>query len=148
MRGFLRVLLYVAAGPYVGLLAMALMIGSWTLATTGSPRDFTLGSELLSPLILMITYVVGGIPALLTGIAAIFVARRLRGWRNWLVVTLIGGALGFALASAVAGGGPEMIGPNSQDTVMVLLTLAGAIAALACAVAFDGFVSLAGERPA
>jgi 4-amino-4-deoxy-L-arabinose transferase-like glycosyltransferase len=148
MRGFLRVLLYVVLGPYVGLLAMALLIGSWTLATTGSPRDFTLGAELLSPLILMITYTVGVIPALLTGIAAIFVARRLAGWRSWLLVALIGGVVSFAGAFLVAGGGPEMIGPNSQGSVTVLLTLAGAIAGLVCAMVFDGFVSLAGERTA
>ena len=146
MRAFLRVLLYVVAGPYVGLLAMAVLIGSWTLVTTGSPRDFTLGPELMSPMILMVAYTIGIIPALLTGIAAIFVARRFAGWRNWLLVALIGAVVSLAISFVVVGGGPEMIGVSQQNPVIVLLALAGAIAGLVCAMVFDGFVSLAGER--
>ena len=83
MRGVLRVLLFGVAGPYVGLLAMAVLIGVYTLATTGSTRDFVLGPELVSPGILIVAYSVGGIPALLTGIAAIFIARWKAGRRCW-----------------------------------------------------------------
>jgi hypothetical protein len=148
MRGFLRIVLFVVAGPYVGLLAMALLIGSYTLATTGSPRDFVFGPELVAPGILLIAYTIGGIPALASGIVALFVAPRLVGWRYWLVMALVGGLISLAGTFLLVGGGPEMIGVREQAPVIVLVTLAGAIAAFACAALFDGLASLLGRKQA
>jgi hypothetical protein len=142
MRSFLRVMLFTLAGPYVGLLAMGVLIGSYTLATTGSTRDFVLGPELLSPGILIVAYSVGGIPALLSGIAAIFVGRWLSGWRYWLTMALVGGAISLAGALVLVSGGPEMVGVREQAPLLVLVTLAGAVAALACAALFDGLARL------
>ena len=145
MREFLRVLLYVVAGPYVGLLAMALLIGSLTLVTTGSPRDFTFGPELIAPGILIATYTVGLVPALLSGIVAIFVARRAAGWRNWLWMGLIGGLISLAASFVLVGGGPEMIGVSQRNPVIGLVTASGAIAAVVCAALFDGLARLLGR---
>lgn len=142
MRSFLRVVFFTVVGPYVGLLAMALLIGSYTLATTGSPRDFVFGPELFSPGILIVAYTVGGFPALLSGIAAIFVRRWLLSWRYWLAMALVGGVISLAGAFVLVGGGPEMIGAREQAPVLVLVALAGAVAALVCAALFDGLARL------
>ena len=40
IAGSLRILLYVALGPFVGLVGASVAIGLATLATTGSFRDF------------------------------------------------------------------------------------------------------------
>ena len=146
MRGFLRVVLFVVAGPYVGLLAMVLLVGSHTLLTTGSPRDFILGPELLAPGILIVAYSVGLVPALLSGIAAILIAGRLAGWPYWLWMALVGGMVSLAGAFVLIGGGPEMVGVREQAPVLGLITLAGAIAALVCAMLFDGLAALTGRR--
>ena len=146
MRGFLRVVLFVVAGPYVGLLAMVLQIGSHTLLTTGSPRDFILGPELLAPGILIVAYSVGLVPALLSGIAAILVTWRFTGWLYWLLMALIGGLVSLGGALVVTGGGPEVVGVREQAPVLWLITLAGVIAALVCAMLFDGLAALAGRR--
>ena len=67
MRGFLRTLLFALAGPYVGLIAIGVFIGSYTLLTTGSARDFGFGPALVEPGILIVVYTVGFVPALLVG---------------------------------------------------------------------------------
>ncbi len=146
MKGFLCVVLFTVAGPLVGLLAMAVLIGSYTLATTGSPRDFVFGPELLAPGVLLVAYTIGGIPALLSGIAAIFVARRLGGWRYWLAMGAVGGLISLAGAFVLIGGGPELIGVREQRPAIVLTTLAGIAAGLVCAALFDGLAALLGRR--
>ncbi len=146
MRGFLRVVVFVFVGPFVGLLAMALIIGTYTLVTTGSPRDFTFGPELLVPGILIVAYSIGLTPALLTGIVAIFVARRTPGWRYWLWMALLGGVISLAGSFVVIGGGPELIGVRDQAPLIVMMTLAGIVAAFVCAMLFDGLLALTGQR--
>jgi hypothetical protein len=142
MRAFLRIVLFVVVGPFVGLLAMAVLIGSFTLVTTGSPRDFAIGPELFAPGILIVTYTLGGLPALLTGIVASLVARAIAGWRYWLWMALAGGLISLAGAVVAIGGGPEMIGVREQPQLIVLMTLAGAIAGIVCAMLFDGLAAL------
>ncbi len=142
MRAFLRIVLFVAVGPLVGLLAMAVLIGSYTFATTGSTRDFAIGPELFAPGILLVAYTVGGLPALLTGIVASLVARVIAGWRYWLWMALAGGLISLAGGVLVIGGGPEMVGVREQLPTIVLMALAGAIAGIACATLFDGLASL------
>lgn len=146
MRGLLLLLLYVVIGPYFGLLAIALLIGSYTLITTGSPRDFTFGPELMSPGILIATYSVGLVPALLSGIVAIFVAPRITGWRYWLWMALVGALVSLAGAFVLVGGGPEMVAVSQRNPVIGLVALSGAIAAFACAALFDGLAALLGKR--
>ncbi|MEO6014460.1 MAG: hypothetical protein ABIQ30_12865 [Devosia sp.] len=142
MRAFLRILLFGAVGPYVGLLALSLLIGSHTLITRGSPRDFVFGPELLSPGILIVTYSVGGIPALLAGIAASIAARWIAGWQLWLTIGIVGGLFSVAIALALFGGGPEMFGEGEQAPVSLLVGASGAIAAFACAALFDWLYAL------
>ena len=148
MRGVLRVLLFVVAGPYVGLLAMAVLIGTYTLVTTGSTRDFTFGPELVSPGLLIVAYSVGGIPALLTGIAAIFIARWKSSSARWLLTALAGGIISLAETLVLFGGGPELLGVREEPQIVVVVTLAGAIAGFICAMLFDGLVALLGRRVA
>jgi hypothetical protein len=142
MRAVLRLVLFVVAGPYVGLIAIALGIGCYTLATTGSPRDFVFGRELIEPGILLAAYSVGGVPALLTGTASIFIARRAAGWRGWLGTALVGGLISLAVIWAVIGGPPNMLGVSEETPVIAMVTLAGAIAGLVCAALFDGLMAL------
>lgn len=148
MRGFLRLLLFVIVGPYLGLMAMSLTIGSYTYATTGSTRDFIYGDDLMEPWLLIVTYTIGFLPALLAGIVAIFVARRVSGWRYWLWMALVGAVPSFALAALLASGGPEMSGTNGMLPVLVGVTFAGGAAAFICAAVFDALASLAGDRDA
>ena len=46
MRAFLRIVLFLLVGPMVGLLAVSLGIGTWTLLTQGRQRGFTNGWDL------------------------------------------------------------------------------------------------------
>ena len=146
MRGFLRVVLFVVIGPYVGLLVIATLIGGYTLVTKGSMRDFVFGPELLSPGILIVAYSIGGIPALASGIVAIFVARRVGGWRYWLLMALVGGIITLIGSFVLVGGGPEMVAVREQAPLIVLVTLSGTIAAFVCAALFDGLAALAARR--
>ena len=146
MRAFLRMALFLVVGPFVGLLAIALLIGSYTLVTTGSPRDFRFGPELLVRGILIVTYTIGIVPALLTGLAALFVARRVTGWANWLWMALVGGIISLAGGFVMVDGGPEVIGVSQQQSVIVLVAMAGGIAAFVCAMLFDGVAALLGRR--
>lgn len=147
MRGFLRVLLFVVIGPLVGLLVLALLVGCYTLITTGSTRDFAFGPELVSPGILIATYAVGGIPALLTGIAAIFVARWKSGWAGWLITLLVGASITL-VGVVVVLGGPGLEDVRRDPEVVTVLTLSGAAAGFVCAMLFDGLASLARRRAA
>lgn len=147
MRGLLRVLLFVVAGPIIGLLAFAVLVGLFTLATRGSTRDFALGLELFAPALLIAAYTVGGIPALLTGIGAIFIARWKYGWKSWLVTALLGGFVCLVRALSLFGA-PRLTGANDNSGLTLLLTLTGAVAGFACATLFEGLAALADRRAA
>ena len=90
MRAFLRIFTCVLVGPPVGTLAFLLGTGLWTLATTGRTGDLSFVAQgIVSPMILTFGYVLGGVPALLAGIAASVMARRMvPGWmyRFWVMV--------------------------------------------------------------
>ena len=49
MRGVLRILLFVVVGPFIGLLAMSVLIGTYTLILSGSTRDYAFGPDLFAP---------------------------------------------------------------------------------------------------
>jgi len=144
MRAFLRIVLFLLVGPMVGLLAVSLGIGTWTLLTQGSLRDFTYGWDLLAPGILVIAYTVGGFPALLTGVAGIFIARWRPGIAGWALTALVGGAISILAAWIILG--PLATGSETKQ-IAVVVTLAGAISGLVCAALFDGLAALL-RRPA
>ena len=144
MRAFLRIVLFLLVGPLVGLLAVSFGIGSWTLLTQGSLRDFTYGWDLLAPGILIVAYTVGGFPALLTGVADIFIARWRPGIAGWALTALVGGAISILAAWIILG--PLTSGTDSKQ-ITVVLTLAGALAGFVCAALFDGLAALL-RRPA
>jgi hypothetical protein len=97
---------------------------------------------LFSPGVMLATYTIGTVPALLTGIVAIFVARRSSGWANWLWMALVGAVISFAGGFVLVGGGPEMLGVGQQMPLMAWVGLAGAIAAFVCAALFEGLTAL------
>lgn len=140
MRAFLRVLLFLLIGPFIGLLVLSLAIGLWTLVTSGSMRDFTFGPELLAPGILLISYTVGGIPALLTGVASIFVMRWSAGFAGWGITAIVGGAI--SLVGALFLFGPGMSTGGQDNQIIVIMVLAGAVAGFVCAALFDGIATL------
>jgi hypothetical protein len=147
MRAFLRVVLFLVTGPFVGLLAVSLGIGSHTLLTQGSLRDFTYGWDLLAPGVLIVSYSVGGFPALLTGVANVFIARWRAGWIGWMLTALVGGVISFA-GMWVLFGPPRLSTNMSPDWQLgMLVALAGAVAGLVCAALFDGLTALL-RRPA
>jgi hypothetical protein len=140
MRAFLRILVFLIVGPIVGLFTVSLAIGLWTLFTKGSLRDFTFGWDLLAPGILIVSYSVGGIPALLTGIANIFIARWKTGVIGWAATALVG--LIMSLAAAAVLFGPEATDGVEDAQLIVVLTLAGTVAGFVCAAVFDGLAGL------
>ena len=145
MRAFLRSLLFVAIGPFVGLLAMSTTIGTLTLLTSGSTRDFAFGPVLVSPPILAVTYSIGGVPALLTGIASIFIARRRAGATGWALTALVGAAISLVAALAMFGV-PQMSSGIGDVQLIVWITVAGAVAGLVCSALFDGLTAMLGRR--
>jgi hypothetical protein len=144
MRAFLRILVFLIVGPIAGLFTVSLTIGLWTLLTRGSMRDFTFGWDLLAPGILIISYSVGGVPALLTGIANIFIARWKTGAMGWAITALVGGIMSLGIALVLFG--PEATDSGKDNELIVVLTLAGAVAGLVCAAIFDGLMALLGRR--
>ena len=147
MHALLRIVLFVAVGPFVGLLAMSVLIGMYTLVTSGRTSDFTFGPELFTPALLIISYSIGGGPALLTGIASIFVARWKSGWAGWLVIALVGAAISF-IGVLVLFGPPDLKGTTTDSQLSLLLGLAGAVAGGVCAILFDGLSALLRRRVA
>ncbi len=144
MRSFLRILLFVAIGPFVGLVAMSALIGTYTFALSGSTRDYVFGPDLLAPYILLITYTVGAIPALLTGIASIFISRRWTGWPGYLLTAVVGAVVSFIGMWAMFGP-PRFTSVGGDSQLTLIVGLAGAVSGLVCAPLFDGLSAL--RRP-
>ena len=148
MRGFLRIVLFVVAGPLVGLLAISLLVGSYTLVTQGSARDFTFGPELFASGILIVAYTIGSGPALLTGIATIFIGQRWRmGLAGWASTALVAAVISLVVAFVLFGMAQMTAGGDSTQLV-VLMTLTGAVAGFVCAALFDGLAALLGWQRA
>jgi hypothetical protein len=144
IRGLLRILLFVALGPVLGIVGASLAIGTATLVTTGSFRDFTFGPELFSPVVITAAFTIGLLPALLTAIIGIVLDRRLAGWRLWLWLGLSGAIIGVILAWIIFGPvGGEGLKP---DVFTVVIGSAGALAGFVCAMLFDGLAALLGRR--
>ena len=145
MRGFLRIMLFVVVGPFVGLLAMSVLVGSYTLVTQGSARDFTFGPQLFAPTILIVTYMIGSGPALLTAVATIFIGQRWRmGPAGWAITALVGAVISLVAALVLFGRAQTAADDSTQ--MIVLMTLTGAIAGFACSALFDGLAALLGRR--
>lgn len=139
MRAFLRIALFPLVGPLVGLLTVSMGIGAWTLLTQGSLRDFTYGWNLLAPGVLIVAYTVGGFPALLTGVASVFIARWRPGITGWALTALVGGAISILAAWVIFA--PLTTGAEDKQFTTIV-TLAGAIAGFVCAALFDGLAAL------
>lgn len=145
IRGLLRVLLYLALGPFAGLAAVSVAIGLVTLVNTGSFRDFGGWDAMVSPPILIAAYTLGLLPALLTAIVSLVMDRQMKGWRHWLWAGLSGAIISIVLAWLVFGMAP--IGEGLQPVVFsTVIAAAGAVAGFVCAALFDGLVVLAGRR--
>lgn len=132
----LRVALFVALGPAIGLVVFTLYVGLFSLAAKGTPSDFSLPA-LLEPSNHRLAYFYGGPAALLDGIFAGMVARRMRGLRYWLAVGGVG-ALVAAIGCVALG-----LLPIGGITMPIVFALCGLIAGLACAALFDGLAALA-----
>lgn len=144
-RGFLRILLYVVLGPFVGSVGAMLAIATTTLATTGSIRDFTGWEALVSPPLLIISYTLGLVPALLTAIVSIVIERQMKGWRHWLWAALSGAIITCALAWVVFGAAPVAQGMQPVMFTAVIGS-AGALAGFVCAASFDALALRFGSR--
>jgi hypothetical protein len=145
IRGLLRLLLYVALGPFVGSVGAALAIGVATFASSGSLRDFTGWDALVSPPVLIAAYTLGVLPAVLTAIVSLVIERGVTGWRHWLWAGLAGGAISAVLAWLVFGTAP--VGEGLQPVVFTaVIASAGFIAGFVCAALYDGLAALRGRR--
>lgn len=138
--GILRILFYLALGPFVGMIAGNLAIGAITLASTGSMQDFVFDATLFAPQNLLISYTLGIGPALLTGIVALLLARAYTGWRYWLWIAFAGASLSMALAWIVFGLGPLATGIN-PFIFSGVIAFAGGAAGFVCALLFDLILS-------
>ena len=134
--GILRILFYLAIGPFVGMLAGNLAIGAITLASTGSMQDFVFDATLFAPQNLLISYTLGVGPALLTGMVALLLMGAYTGWRYWLWIAFAGASLSMALAWIVFGLGPLATGIN-PFIFSGVIAFAGGVAGFVCALLFD-----------
>jgi hypothetical protein len=144
MRAAFRILLFMLIGPPVGAVAYLSATGLYSFVSGGRVDDLRIvGEMLVSPMILAFSYVTGGLPALLTGVAAAALVRGMApGWQYRGVVM----GVGF-LASATcvllvfwpsvtdAGGRPDRM----WDPVYFLAAMGatGALSALICLLLFD-----------
>jgi len=145
IRGLLRILFYVAIGPFVGSIGAALAVGLSTLVTTGSLRDFRGWEALVSPALLIVSYTIGAMPALLTAAVAIVIDRQLKGWRHWLWSALGGAVISCILAWLILGMAP--VDAGLQPVVFaVVICSAGAFAGFVCSALFDALALRFGSR--
>jgi hypothetical protein len=145
IRGLLRILLYVTVGPFVGSIGVAIAVGLSTFVATGSLRDFTGWEALLSPQLLIVSYSLGVVPALLTAIVGIVIDRQLRGWRHWLWSALSGAIISCILAWLTFGTAP--VGAGLEPVIFTTaIGTAGALAGFVCPAMFDGLARLLGRR--
>jgi hypothetical protein len=145
IRGLLRILLYIAIGPFIGSIGVAITVGASTFVMTGSLRDFTGWEALVSPQLLIVSYTLGVLPALLTAIVSIVIDRQLRGWRHWLWAALGGAVISCILAWLTFGTAP--VGAGLEPVIFTTaIGAAGALAGFVCAAVFDGLALLGGRR--
>jgi hypothetical protein len=108
-------------------------VASVIFVTSGSDQDFhfALTQAFPSPLVWGFAYFLGGIPALLAGVAVCFIVRRLSGWRYWGAVGLAGllGAI-IGMSWDILSTGPQ---PSSLLSFSALVGATGLVSALACA---------------
>ena len=138
MRATLRIGLFALVGPPVGLIVFTIYVGTATLVRAGNFGDFAL-FELLVPSNYALAYFLGGVPAILAGIASALLARRFAGMRLW-ALTAAAGAIAGVVGAWWTGSRPPDIG------LATLFIACGGVAGLACAMLFDGLAALI-ERP-
>lgn len=145
IRGLLRILLYVAIGPFVGSIGAALAVGTSTFVTTGSLRDFTGWEALVSPALLIVSYTIGAMPAVLTAAVSIVIDRQVKGWRHWLWSALGGAVISCILAWLIFGMAP--VDASLQPVVFgAVIGSAGALAGFVCSALFDALALRFGSR--
>ena len=145
IRGLLRILLYVALGPFVGSIGAAIAIGMSTFVTSDSVRDFTGWDALVSPALLIVSYTIGVVPAVLTAVVSIVIERRIKGWRHWLWAALGGAIISCVLAWLIFGTAP--VGAGLQPVVFAtVIGSAGALAGYVCSAFFDALALRFGSR--
>jgi hypothetical protein len=145
IAGILRILFYLALGPFVAMIAGNLAIGATTLLSTGSTHDFVFDATLFAPQNLLISYTLGAGPALLTGVVALLLMRAYTGWRYWLWIAFAGASLSMALAWIVFGLGPLATGIN-PFIFSGVIAFAGGAAGFVCALLFDVISSALRQR--
>jgi hypothetical protein len=145
IRGLLRILLYVAIGPFIGSVGAVLAIGTATLVQSGSFRDFSGAEALVSPQMLIVSYTLGTLPALLTAIVGIVIERQMIGWRHWLWSALSGAIIACILAWLTFGLAPVSEGLMPVVFISVIGS-AGALAGFLCAALFDALALRVGGR--
>jgi hypothetical protein len=133
ISGVLRILLYLALGPLVGMLAGNLAIGVSTFIATGSTHDFVFDATIVAPQNLIASYTIGLAPALITGVLALLLARSFRGWRLWLLVAWGGASVSLAIGWVMFGS----ISGIEPIRFSAFIAFAGAAAAFVCAMLFD-----------
>jgi hypothetical protein len=145
IRGILRIALYVALGPFVGSFGAMIAIGLATFFTTGNLHDFAGWEALVSPQILVVSYTLGTLPALLTAVVSIVIDRMMTGWRHWLWVAPSGAIVSCVLAWLVFG--TALVGKGLEPVVFTsVIGAAGALAGFVCAALFDGLAALLRRR--
>lgn len=147
MRALLRTLTFVLTGPPVGMVIMLFGTALYDYATLGTTADFSmvLGS-LISPPLLAICYTFGGIPALLDGILATVLARRVGGGLLYFWVAAVGAVLSAIFVCWVILGGSSGIDPMKPWAFVAIIAAGGAGAGVISLGIFDGVTRLRQHR--
>ena len=135
MRAILRVLLYAVVGPAMGLVTFMLYVGFFSLVTRGTTSDFPFPA-LLDRSNYQLAYVYGIGPAVIDGIFATVLTRRLSGAWYGLAVAAFG--------AVVSAGGSVALGvvQYGGTGIIAVFALCGFVAGFVCAALFGALAAL------
>jgi hypothetical protein len=148
MLTFLRILTFGLIGPPVGMVVMLFGTASYDYFLLGTTGDFSMVfGSLISPPMLAICYVFGGVPALLDGILASVLARRVNGGLLYFWAAAAGAVLSAIFVCWVILGGSSGIDPMKPWAFVGIVAATGAGAGVISLGVFDGVTRLRQRRP-
>jgi hypothetical protein len=140
MRTFVRILTFVLVGPPVGMLILFSGTALYDGLTRGIATDLSaIPGSLVSPQMLAMCYFFGGIPALLDGIFASILARRVAGPLLYFWIAAVGAAVSIVFVCwVILGGSRDPFDPMRPWVFVVIIAATGGGAGVVSLGVFDG----------